>query len=198
LIDRQDADTLVLMLLTALTLDWGQRRMVGLLSDISDIHDREQHMVAPGPSRSSYRRVQLGLFHERSERVIAEADRHADLAVVLYLDLDGFKSINYTYGHDVGNRCLLLWCTGCRRQPADHLGGDEFAVLLARSTDAVDVREVADKLRDEIERHVTVAEGTLRVTVSIGAAVYPDDGTTADASLQVADEATCHQKARRP
>ncbi|WP_322520642.1 diguanylate cyclase [Guyparkeria halophila] len=202
LIDRQDAGTPVLLSLTALTLDWGERRMVGLFSDISDIHDRERHMwhrAHHDPLTGAANRV---LFHERLNRVIAEAERHGDLAAVLYLDLDGFKPINDTYGHDVGDQMLVTLVRRLQEATREtdsvaRLGGDEFAVLLVRPTDADDVRMVAEKLREEIERPVSVAEGTLRVRVSIGPAVYPADGVTADALLQVADEAMYQEKARR-
>lgn len=201
LIDREDSDTPVRLSLTALTLDWGERRMVGLFSDISDIHDREQrmwHSAHHDPLTGAANRV---LFHERLNRVIAEAERHGDLAAVLYLDLDGFKPINDTYGHDVGDQVLVTLVRRLQEATREtdsvaRLGGDEFAVLLVRPTDAEDVRTVADKLREVVERPMSLDEATVRVTVSIGSAVYPADGTTPDALLQVADEGMYQQKAR--
>ncbi len=202
LIDREGSDTPVLLSLTALTLDWGERRMVGLFSDISGIHDREQrmwHRAHHDPLTGAANRV---LFHERLNRVIVEAERHGDLAAVLYLDLDGFKPINDTYGHDVGDQMLVTLVRRLQEATREtdsvaRLGGDEFAVLLVRPTDADDVRKVGEKLRQEIERPVMLEEGMLRMAVSIGSAVYPMDGVTADTLLQVADEEMYHEKARR-
>ncbi|WP_410473866.1 diguanylate cyclase domain-containing protein [Guyparkeria sp. TX1] len=202
LLDRESGDrTPVLLSLTALTLDWGERRLVGLFSDISDIHDRERrmwHRAHHDPLTGAANRV---LFHERLSRAIAEAERHGDLVAVLYLDLDDFKPINDTYGHDVGDRVLVTLVRRLQEETREtdsvaRLGGDEFAVLVVRPADAEDVRTVADKLREVVERPMSLDEATVRVTVSIGSAIYPADGTTPDALLQVADEGMYQQKAR--
>ncbi|QGT78688.1 diguanylate cyclase [Guyparkeria halophila] len=202
LLDRKRGErTPVLLSLTALTLDWGERRLVGLFSDISDIHDRERRMwyrAHHDPLTGAANRV---LFHERLTRAIAEAERHGDLVAVLYLDLDDFKPINDTHGHDVGDQVLVTLVRRLQEATREtdsvaRLGGDEFAVLVVRPADAEDVRTVAEKLGEVVERSITLDGLTVRVTVSIGSAVYPTDGTTPEALLQAADEAMYQQKAR--
>lgn len=134
------------------------------------------------------------LLRDRLAQALAMAGRHSVRVAVMFIDLDGFKQINDTYGHHAGDRLLQLVAQrmeGCVRtaDTVSRTGGDEFVVLLPEIHDTEDARQVAAKLHTAIAEPYDVNGERLTVSVSIGIGVYPDDGITADAVLQAADHA---------
>lgn len=123
-----------------------------------------------------------------------------DTAVLFFLDLDGFKVINDSLGHDVGDALLIDIADRIRsvlRQgdEAVRLGGDEF-VLLIRSGRDGDVDALARRLLDKVRDPLSIAAGSsVQVSASIGIALYPRDGSTPDALLRSADIAMYAAKA---
>jgi len=115
----------------------------------------------------------------------------ASLAI-LYVDLDGFKSVNDTHGHACGDQLLRAVATRLRAGIRDsdiaaRLGGDEFAVALVISTEG-DAANVAGKLVRDLSASYLIASLTVEISASIGVAVYPDAAGTFDALLRRADE----------
>jgi diguanylate cyclase (GGDEF)-like protein/PAS domain S-box-containing protein len=134
------------------------------------------------------------LLNDRIEQAIKNAQRARQQMAVLLLDLDRFKDINDTLGHQVGDR--LLTEVGPRlQQPlrsADtvaRLGGDEFAILLLGPTDLEMACRVAERLVEALRRPFAIQDLTLEVGISIGVALYPEHGSTATELLQHADVA---------
>ena len=121
-----------------------------------------------------------------------QALNHGESAMLMFLDLDGFKVINDSLGHDVGDQLLVaisqrLSCVLRQNDEAIRLGGDEF-VLLLRGIDDTEVASLAQRLLDVVRVPVELLPGhSVQVSVSIGIAAYPADGTTADAILRSAD-----------
>lgn len=118
---------------------------------------------------------------------------------VMYLDLDAFKPINDTHGHDAGDEVLKI--VGARLAHAvraedlmSRLGGDEFACLLANQPQRTQLREFAWKLLEVVTAPMTVAGHCFRIRPSIGIALAPTDGRSADALLRSADTAMYHAK----
>jgi diguanylate cyclase (GGDEF)-like protein/PAS domain S-box-containing protein len=108
---------------------------------------------------------------------LRSADRHSDLVGVVYLDLDDFKPVNDRLGHAVGDRVLCE--VSARMQAAvreydtvARLGGDEFLALISRMKAREDLAAIARKLAREVERPVMVGEHEIRVTASLGLALY--------------------------
>ena len=139
------------------------------------------------------------LMNDRLSHAISSARRRRRRLAVLFLDLDRFKEINDSLGHDIGDRLLrsvaghLTRCvrssdTVCRQ------GGDEFVVVLSEMEYAGDAAVCADKLLAAIAEAHYVGGHELHVTASIGISVYPDDGTDATALLKHADIAMYHAK----
>jgi len=126
--------------------------------------------------------------------------RHANrVAGVMMLDLDRFKTVNDSLGHRQGDRLLqevaqrLVQCVR-EDDTVARLGGDEFVVVLADMGDVADIELVAKKILSVLARPVEVGLQVLSVSTSLGIAVYPRDGETADALLQYADTAMYRAK----
>jgi diguanylate cyclase (GGDEF)-like protein len=134
------------------------------------------------------------LFHEELDRALEVARRSRQKAAVLYIDLDGFKAINDTLGHAVGDgllRGIARQITRCLREGdvAARLGGDEFAVLLPALDDERDAIVFAEKLLAALERPIPLRSRALLTTASIGVALFPKDGLEAEDLLRKADTA---------
>jgi diguanylate cyclase (GGDEF)-like protein len=139
------------------------------------------------------------LFTDRLERAIAHASRNGTPVGVLYVDLDRFKDVNDTLGHDAGDR--LLETTARRLQECGRyedtvarLAGDEFAILLPHLAQASDVLLVADRVLAALQEPVVMGPHSLRTAGSVGVAVYPYDGETPQDLLNAADAAMYQAK----
>jgi diguanylate cyclase (GGDEF)-like protein len=141
-------------------------------------------------------------FRERLERALADGREDPPVLAVIYLDLDGFKAINDTHGHDTGDRLLNLVATrithAMRAEDLiSRLGGDEFGCLVSGVSHRDRLQQIAATLFEAISRSFTIGALVLDVRPSIGIAMCPGDGHRADALLQKADAAMyCAKRAR--
>jgi diguanylate cyclase (GGDEF)-like protein/PAS domain S-box-containing protein len=139
------------------------------------------------------------LLNDRLSQAISFARRNQHLLAVLFLDLDGFKHINDSLGHAVGDKLLqsvaarLLTCVR-KSDTVSRQGGDEFVILLPEVAHAADVAVSAAKIVVEIRKPHRVEEHDLCVTASIGLSTYPDDGQDAETLIKNADTAMYHAK----
>jgi len=133
-------------------------------------------------------------FNEFLERAVAREDRQGGRFALLLFDIDRFKKLNDTYGHPAGDAALrhtaqLLTHHVRKSDLAARFGGEEFAVLLA-STDGAGAGHLAEKVRAEVEKARLVYDGAkLAVTVSVGVAVWPEDGREPSVLVAAADRA---------
>lgn len=139
------------------------------------------------------------LFEDRLQHSITQATRSEQPCVLLFLDIDGFKVINDTLGHAVGDDLLREIGHRLRRTLRDsdtvaRLGGDEF-VILADGTAPPDAAGLARKILTQLRQPYEVAGELLAVTGSIGIAVYPDNGANGQALMRAADMAMYTAKA---
>ncbi|GAB7039869.1 MULTISPECIES: GGDEF domain-containing protein [Catenuloplanes] len=144
-----------------------------------------------------------GLFLDRLRQAVDRARREPAYAfAVLFLDLDGFKAVNDTLGHAAGDQLLVQTAgriTALLRETdtAARFGGDEFLVLLDDVDGPNSAAAVAERARAALARPFELAEGTARVSASIGSALSTDGHPTAEALLRVADAAMYHAKSVR-
>ncbi len=137
-------------------------------------------------------------IQDRLIQSIAEAKRNATSFAVIMLDLDRFKEINDTLGHDCGDQLLIEVGYRLREilRPSDtvgRLGGDEFAILLAE-TDEMGAKIVARKVQQVLEPSFYLSEMAFTIAGSIGIAIYPKHGNTASSLLKSADVAMYQAK----
>ena len=125
-------------------------------------------------------------FHERLRREVERAERKGAPLTVCLVDVDDFKRVNDRWGHPVGDRVLAEIATQLRRDgEAFRLGGDEFALLL--SGDGGSALVAAEAILRRIEAHELARGGS--ITASAGLAMFPDDGSTGDELIRLADSA---------
>lgn len=141
------------------------------------------------------------LLRDRLNRAVEAARRHGHLVAVLFMDLDGFKRVNDSLGHAAGDLVLQSVArriaAGVRSSDTvSREGGDEFVVLLSEVARAEDAALSAGKLLAAIALPHHVGAQDLRVTASVGIALFPADGADAALLLGRADRALLHAKAR--
>ena len=137
-------------------------------------------------------------LHEALERGIAGAKRSGERLGFLYMDLNGFKGINDTFGHKTGDEVLVQaarWLESTARGSdfVARLGGDEFGVVLPRITNRDEVMAAAARFGK-----LWITRDDRSVTVSIGCAVFPDDGRTSDELIKFSDAQMYEQKQSAP
>ncbi|RUO97295.1 EAL domain-containing protein [Hyphomicrobium sp.] len=138
-------------------------------------------------------------LRKRLDELLASRKRSGNGVAVLCIDLDNFKVINDSMGHAAGDSLLQQLTTriqGSLRKDdiAARLGGDEFAVVLANANHAVEVSSVAQRIIDALREPFAIDDQAVNVTASVGIALCPSDGETAEALLKNADLALYQAK----
>ncbi len=142
-----------------------------------------------------------GYFCQRLDQALAEerASNNPPQLAVLFMDLDSFKQINDTHGHDIGNKVLQTVASRLKKSVrtsdvVSRIGGDEFACLLIGFPEREQIRRQADKITDAVASTMIFGEIELTIRPSIGTALFPDDGLTAEELLKEADAAMYQAK----
>ncbi|MDG2615236.1 CHASE2 domain-containing protein [Thermoleptolyngbya sichuanensis XZ-Cy5] len=139
------------------------------------------------------------LLCDRLLQSLLWAQEHDQLVAVLFLDLDGFKHINDTYGHAMGNlllKAVAQRLSRCLRNSdtVARFGGDEFVVLLPAIPHVQDVTRVAEKILDTLSQSFALEGESIPVTTSIGISLYPTHGDDPETLLKQADLAMYQAK----
>ena len=170
------------------------QRYVGVFSDISHLkaHEAELSRIAHYDALTGIpNRV---LLADRMKQAIAQTAREQNMVAVCYLDLDGFKHINDTLGHDAGDQVLVEIAAriGHTLRGGDtvaRLGGDEFVVVLLGLEKGEECMATLERLLAAIAEPMLVKEQTLALSTSIGVSIYPLDDEDPDTLLRHADQA---------
>lgn len=139
------------------------------------------------------------LLMERIEHAIHNAQRHQQRLAVMFLDLDRFKNINDTLGHNVGDSLLKQIATRIQDSLRSNdtfarLGGDEFAILVESLSDSNEIASVAEKVIANFKTPIYVQDHELFTTVSIGISLFPENGQDATTLVKNADVAMYRAK----
>lgn len=141
-------------------------------------------------------------FDEELGNLIRQASYNDDVIPLLYMDLDQFKEINDSLGHELGDRLLQAVANRIAKLTKNkhiiaRLGGDEFAILLKTPADLNEVRQAASSITEGLMRRFVVEGHEIFIRTSMGITLYPKDGTTPGELLKRADLAMYTAKARR-
>ncbi|MDP2804319.1 MAG: EAL domain-containing protein [Gallionellaceae bacterium] len=139
------------------------------------------------------------LLRDRFEQAIAQADREQSGVAVMFLDLDNFKQINDSLGHNYGDKLLVQVVSrvrGCLRDTdtISRQGGDEFVVLLPHLRDLHVIGGIAENIIEAFARPFEIDNFSINTTFSIGVSLYPDDSNDFDTLLKSADTALYQAK----
>jgi diguanylate cyclase len=177
------------LVLAALHADVIAETAVGRLDELTRTSQRDA--LTGTPNRT--------LMLDRINAAILLAKRHRTRCALMFLDVDDFKRINDDFGHDVGDEVVMLVAHRLEAlvRESDTIGrhgGDEFLVLLAEAQKSSDVAMVAEKIIGGLLQPCVLNGLTLSFTVSIGIAMWPEDGEDAATLIRSADEAMYHSK----
>lgn len=166
-----------------------KEKVVAAALELSDVNAVLKDDVAKGVPLMKVRHAL-----DKSEAVEEKVQEAAEELAVLFLDLDGFKQINDTHGHDVGDRVLQDVANRLRdsirgSDSVGRRGGDEFLVLMLEVQDDASATTFANKLCQHIAEPIVVDGVRVTVGTSIGIAVFPEDAESASELLKCADTA---------
>jgi diguanylate cyclase (GGDEF)-like protein len=184
---------------------------IGVLALYNDISERVQAEKALRESKDKLRFLASHdplthlpnrfLFDERLAHALSWAKRASQQVAILFMDLDGFKSVNDTFGHSKGDQLLQEAAErlqDCMRESdtVARSGGDEFTIILENVAQAEDVVLVAKKIIACFQEPFFVDGNSTRITTSIGISLYPQDGEDGEILLKNADKAMYNAKSR--
>jgi diguanylate cyclase (GGDEF)-like protein/PAS domain S-box-containing protein len=190
----------VWMALTAIRDNSGQlSNFMAILSDVTDrkrVEEHTRHLAEHDFLTNLPNRV---LFLDRLHQALATARRKQTKVAVMFVDMDRFKGINDTLGHNVGDVVLkevASRLTGCVRgvDTVSRQGGDEFVVILADIGGADQAAHVAGSVMQSIAKPILCDSRSISISVSIGISICPEDGEDIDTLLKHADVAMYHAK----
>jgi diguanylate cyclase (GGDEF)-like protein/hemerythrin-like metal-binding protein len=176
-----------------------QTMVVAFAWDVTEQHRNREQLAFLAYTDPLTGLANRALLADRLHQAMQSARRYGTEFAVLMMDLDGFKTINDTYGHDAGDLALQLVgqrFQSCVRESDTlaRIGGDEFTVLLPRRADRVVAAGVAQRLIGALQAPLDFGGQPIVVGVSIGIAAWPEHGASVDTLLAAADAAMYHAK----
>ncbi|MCG5072813.1 EAL and GGDEF domain-containing protein [Paraburkholderia tagetis] len=172
---------------------------IGIINDVTELIRYQEQLEYQANYDSLTQLPNRNLLRDRLQQALVSAQRHERGVAVVFIDLDGFKNVNDSLGHSVGDRLLgvvaerLTRCTRTSDTVARH-GGDEFVIVL---TDTIDEKVLIgwmERARSMISEPIWIDGTELCVGCSMGASVYPQDGNDAETLLKKADVAMYRAK----
>ena len=167
---------------------------IGIFTDISEFKAQQAHLEHLVHDDALTHLPNRTLLADRMKLALAHARRTGEVLAVCYLDMDHFKPINETYGHETGNRVLgqiSQRLTHILRDgdTAARMGGDEFVLLLSGLSDAGECSRILERILDAVAQPIVIGNQQHSLSASIGATLFPQDNADADTLLRHADQA---------
>jgi len=174
-------------------------RFVSVFNDITELHHKDQHIRHQAFHDALTGLPNRSLLQDRLDHAIEIARRETRQLAVMFIDLDRFKVVNDSLGHDVGDSLLVTVTSRlkeCMRRSDTiaRLGGDEFVVVLSDFAAASEVAEVAEKIVASVMQPLELKGHEVHVGASIGIALYPQDGNDVTSLMKGADTAMYRAK----
>lgn len=175
-------------------------QIAAIIRDVTDKKVAEEKILHQAHYDSLTDLPNRFLALDRLAELLVKAQRNNDKVAVLFLDLDDFKKINDTLGHEIGDKLLMESAERLRtalrnEDTVGRLGGDEFIILLKGILDASDTLPITENLLKKFREPFKIDGRELILTVSVGISVYPEDGRTPSQLLRNADAAMYQAKA---
>jgi diguanylate cyclase (GGDEF)-like protein/PAS domain S-box-containing protein len=199
---RKSGEKLAMEIVAARTTYRGSNAILSIQRDITErkkMLETIREMAFHDPLTGLPNRL---LFNDRLSLALIQARRKGILAAILFLDLDGFKEVNDTFGHAAGDLVLKMVAERLRRllrrgDTVARLGGDEFLVLLPELGGLADAERMAGKIRAKLNAPLDISDRRVQTGTSLGIALYPIHGGTAEELMRHADAAMYEDKAAR-
>lgn len=199
--ERRDGSRFAALLTASAIVDDARQLQsyVVLFTDVTSVREqseRLQHVAHYDALTDLPNRV---LLQDRLRHAIALSQRHGQSLAVLYLDLDGFKAINDTHGHHVGDDLLVRLAHRLRNTMREsdtlaRIGGDEFVAVLTDLQSPADCGQLVERMLKVIAEPIALRDQVVQVSVSIGATLFPQDDVDADQLIRHADQAMYQAK----
>ena len=175
-------------------IDGNPSILIGMVQDITEQVEVEENLQHLATHDSLTDLPNRALFYDRLSHAIARANRDQRCLAVLFLDLDGFKMINDTSGHLVGDQLLKFVADrllGCIRggDTVARMGGDEFTIILEDVGNKENTQIAIDNIISKLSKPYSLDKQEISITASIGVALFPYDAGEAPEILQKADQA---------
>jgi diguanylate cyclase (GGDEF)-like protein/PAS domain S-box-containing protein len=169
-------------------------RMIGTHTDISQRKNAEAQVFKLAHYDQITHLPNRTLFLDRFQQEIKKAQRNNQFIALMFLDLDNFKEINDTLGHDMGDLLLMGAAERLRTcvradDTVARMGGDEFTIILNNLKDQISTERIAQNTLDRLSEPFNLGGEVVYITASIGISVYPVDGIEVDVLLKNADQA---------
>ncbi len=167
---------------------------VSLFTDITDMKAHQEQLEHAAQFDALTNLPNRSLLAERLPHALAQHQRNEKMLAIVYLDLDGFKRINDTYGHSLGDQLLINLSNRMSEALRDgdllaRIGGDEFVAIIGDLNTPDECIPVLDRLLHAASKTTVINDTALKVSASIGVSVYPVSGTEPDLLLRQADQA---------
>lgn len=175
------------------------KNFVAVFADISRLKEQEKQLTQMAYYDALTELPNRVLLADRLTQAISQAKRSNTILAVCYLDLDGFKPVNDTYGHEAGDRLLVEMASRLKDMlrggdTVARLGGDEFVLLLVGLADVAECEQAVQRLLRVIGQPLWIAPEPVTLSASVGVTVFPKDEADPDTLLRHADQAMYQAK----